>query len=77
MATKTSLILQMTDTNDNLLQKSVPYANPEASNSDLAAFSKKIVGLTTNTYVDTQRIDKISLNEVVDDETSEDEGGGE
>ena len=78
MATQTSLILQMTDPDNKLLKKSVTYANPEASNADLAAFSKKVVGLTTNTYVDTQRVDVISLNEATaDDETSDDEGGGE
>ena len=78
MAAKTSLIALMVDPDDNLLKKSIPYANPEASNADLAAFSKKAVGLTTNTYVDTQRVDVISLNEATaDDETSDDEGGGE
>lgn len=78
-AKKTSLIALMTDTGSNLLQRSINYANPDASNTDLANFSKGIVGLTTNTYVDTRRIDTYSLNEAIDDETSEDdtEGSGE
>lgn len=81
MAAKTTLVLQMTDTDNNLLEKSITYANPAASNSVLANFSEAVVGLTTNTYVDTKRIDTISLNEAIADETSEetstDEGGGE
>lgn len=77
--TKTTLVVHMLDNNNEPLQKSVTYANPAASNSALAGFTKKLVNdLTTNTYVDTERIDRISLNEVLADENSDDtEGDGE
>jgi|GEM_PF-2909292 len=75
---KTTLVLHMLDTNNEALQKSVPYANPSASNSDLATFSQSLVSLTSNTYVDTERIDRTSLNEALDgDDDDDDEGGGE
>ena len=78
--TKTTLVVHMLDTNNEPLQKSVTYANPAATNSALAGFTKKLVNdLTTNTYVDTERIDRISLNEVLADEENSDdtEGDGE
>ena len=73
---KTTLVLHMLDANNEALQKSVTYANPEASNRDLATFSQGLVSLTSNTYVDTERIDRISLNDVIDGD-DDDEGGGE
>lgn len=66
MATKTSLNVKMKDANNNTLQKAITYANPAATNSVLAQFSEKLINdLTTNTYIDADRIDKISLTEAV------------
>ncbi len=73
--TKTTLVLHMLDANNDALQKSVAYANPAATNRDLATFSQGLVGLTSNTYIDTERIDRISLNEAIDGDDDDDDDG--
>lgn len=82
MATKTSLVVYMTTANNEPLQKSITFANPQASNAVLANFTQKLVNdLTTNTFVDAERINRINLTEALaeeEEETSDDtEGGGE
>ena len=63
MAKTTTLQVLTTDTNGKAMTKPINYANPNASDSVLSAFAKACNGLTTNTYVDTYRVDRISLNE--------------
>ena len=62
MGTDTTLALSYLDPSNKALQKSITYANPEASNSDLVNFNKALIGLTDNTYVSTTRIDRMKLD---------------
>ena len=63
MAKTTTLQLNATDTGGNDIATTISYANPDATDAALSDFAKACNGLTTNTYVDTIRVDKISLNE--------------
>lgn len=67
---QTSLIINSTK-NGKAVQKTVTYVNPSASNANLAAFGQKITALSTNTYVNTERVNKI----VCDDESGGSEEG--
>lgn len=60
--TDTTLALAYLDPDNKAGQKSITYANPAASNTDLVNFNKGLIGLTDNTYVSTTRIDKIKLD---------------
>lgn len=62
MATDTTLSVSYLDPNNNASQKSITYANPTASNSDLVNFVKASFNLTNNTYVGTTRIDKQKID---------------
>lgn len=61
MATKTSLIMQSKDGNDNLIERKIPYVNPAVTDANADAFARKLNSLSTNTYVDTIRVDEKSL----------------
>lgn len=74
MTKKRSATIQMTDTNDNNINKKISYVNSETTLTALDEGFKSLVGLTTNTYVDSKIVDEFSLNAAIDDETSEDEG---
>lgn len=74
MNKKRSATIQMTDTNDNNINKKISYVNSETTLTTLDEGLKSLVGLTTNTYVDSKIVDEFSLNAAIDDETSEDEG---
>lgn len=74
MTKKRSATIQMTDTNDNNISKKISYVNSETTLTTLDEGLKSLVGLTTNTYVDSKIVDEFSLNAAIDDETSEDEG---
>lgn len=74
MTKKRSATIQMTDTNDNNINKKISYVNSETTLTALDEGLKSLVGLTTNTYVDSKIVDEFSLNAAIDDETSEDEG---
>lgn len=74
MTKKRSATIQMTDTNDNNINKKISYVNSETTLTTLDEGLKSLVGLTTNTYVDSKIVDEFSLNAAIDDETSEDEG---
>lgn len=74
MTKKRSATIQMTDTNDNNINKKISYVNSETTLTALDEGLKNLVGLTTNTYVDSKIVDEFSLNAAIDDETSEDEG---
>ena len=47
--------------------KAISNINPDKDNAVLKTFAQKVNALTTNTYVDATRVDKMSVNE---------EGGG-
>ena len=58
----TTLKMMATDTGGNDVTTTISYANPEATDAVLSDFAQACNGLTTNTYVDTLRIDSTSLN---------------
>lgn len=74
MTKKRSATIQMTDTNDNNINKKISYVNSDTRLVNLDDCLKSLTGLTTNTYVDSKIVDEFSLNAAIDDETSEDEG---
>ena len=63
----TSLIINSTDTNNKKLQKTIACVNPAVSNSDLKTFAQMTNNLTTNQFVDANRVDRSNVDE---------EGGG-
>lgn len=65
MATKTSLIIQSKDGNNNLMEKKIPFVNPALTDANADAFSRAFNNLSTNTYVDTIRVDEKSINDAL------------
>lgn len=65
MAIKRTLIVQSTDENGNLYEKSLTHANPAATNQQIDTFCRAAVGLSTNTYKDTIKRDEESVNEAL------------
>ena len=61
MAT-TSLIVNTKDTNDKALQKTITNVNAACSSGTLKTFSQMLNGLTSNTYVKTDRVDKSNVD---------------
>lgn len=59
---KTSLILTTTDILGRKQQKSITDVNPNADTAALKTFAQMCNNLTTNTYVSTDRIDKINCD---------------
>ncbi len=57
MAKQTTIKIISNDTNNNEMQKSIGYANPNASDYVLSQFGKKLNGLTTNTLKNVVRVD--------------------
>ena len=64
----TSLIINATNGNKKVT-KAITNINPEKDNAILKTFAQKVNALTTNSYVDATRVDKMSVNE-------QDAGGG-
>ena len=62
---QTSLIINATDTNNKANQKTLTYVNSEASGADLQSLATALNGLTDNTYVGANRVDKTALNALV------------
>ncbi len=60
---KTTLAVKTTDTAGKAQQKAVTYINPAATNAALKTFAQKLAGLTTDNYVDAERINTMSVNE--------------
>jgi len=58
----TSITIESTNTSNVTKQKSIPYINENASDSELLAFAQAVNNLTKNTYVKTDRIDKRNLD---------------
>lgn len=63
----TSLIINATTTAGKKAAKAISNINPDKDNTILKTFAQKVNALTTNTYVDATRVNKMSVNE---------EGGG-
>ncbi len=59
---QTSIIITSTDTNNKKLQKTLTYANANASSSVLKSVAQQLNALTTNTYEKTDRIDRINCD---------------
>lgn len=65
----TSVILAVTDTTGKKLQKTLTNINPRATSTQLKTFTQVFNGLTTNTYIETNRIDKITCDTDVEKTT--------
>lgn len=59
---QTSIIITSTDTNNKKLQKTLTYANANASSGVLKSVAQQLNALTTNTYEKTDRIDRINCD---------------
>ena len=60
----TSLIINATNSGKKVT-KAITNINPDKDNTILKTFAQKVNALTTNTYVDATRVDKMSVNESV------------
>lgn len=58
----TSLIISSTNAGKKL-QKAITNINPEKDNAVLKTFAQKVNALTTNTYLDATRVNKMSVEE--------------
>lgn len=65
MATKTSLVINATNAG-KVIQKTLTDINPAAENSALKTWGQMLNGLTTNTYMKTDRIDKTNVDDSVE-----------
>lgn len=63
----TSLIIK-TIQNDDEVSKTLANVNPDASYADLNSFARMYIGLSTQTYIDSFRVTKESLNEKIAEE---------
>ena len=63
-----TLIIKSNDQLGNAYQKSITFANPEATNQQIDTFCRGLIGLSTNTYEDTIRRDEISVNDALAEE---------
>lgn len=63
---KTSAIVTYTDNDGKTCQKALSDINPEASNAEIKTFAQKLLGLTDNTYVSTDRVDKVNCDTEAD-----------
>lgn len=61
MAT-TNITITSSDTNNNSVQKTITGINPDATSAQLVSAAQKIVALTDNTYVKTDRVDKTNCD---------------
>lgn len=73
MAVSRSLLIKSVDQLGNTYQKTVTHTNPETTNTQIDTFSRAFVGLSTNTYKDTIKVDTESINEAL---AEEDENNG-
>ena len=57
---ESSLVINSIDTSGNLKQKTVTYVNPAVTNAKLETFAQKMTAMSTNTYVNSKRLDATS-----------------
>ena len=61
---KTSVLLTTTElSTGKKLQKTFTDINPETTNDKLVAFTRALNSLTTNTYIETNRVDKVRCDD--------------
>ena len=71
---KTSLIINSTTAaGGKKLQKTLTDINPSATNSQLKAFAQQLNALTTNTYAEANRVDRVNCDTEAD---ASDSSGG-
>ena len=51
------LEIELQDTNNETVKKSIPCVNPATADNDLLDFVEMYVGLTTNTHIRTKKVD--------------------
>lgn len=62
----TKIIVTSSDSNNRLVQKTIPNINPDASNDALKSFGQKVTALTDNTLSKVERVDKTDITAVVE-----------
>ena len=67
MAVFTTLQVIAVDGNNNDVQKSIGYANPNASNYVLKTTAQKLNSLTTNTFKKAIRVDKEDITDATNE----------
>ena len=72
MAVSRSLLIKSVDQLGNNYQKTVTHVNPEITNTQLDTFARGYNNLSTNTYVDTMKVDVESVNEALAEEAEND-----
>ena len=72
MAVARSLLIKSVDQLGNNYQKTITHANPESTNTQIDTFARAFTGLSTNTYVDTVKVETESVNEALDEEAEND-----
>ena len=60
------IIVSATDQGGNSVQRTFDNVNPYATNAQLATFGSKIAALSENTYVSTDRVDKVNCDTEAD-----------
>lgn len=66
MSTKqTNLTINATDPNNKKVSNTISYVNPNLNNATALEFAKKINGLTKNSYLSTEKVDKIELDTAI------------
>ena len=58
----TSLSIKMKDVENKSIQKSITYVSDSVSSADLVSMAQGLTGLTTNTYLSADRIQKINVD---------------
>lgn len=62
----TKIIVTSSDSNSQLVQKTIPNINPNADNSALKSFGQKVTALTDNTLSKVERVDKTDITAAVE-----------
>lgn len=65
MAKVRSYIIKSTDQLGNAYQKTFTNANPAATDAQIDTFARAVNNLSTNTYVDTIKVETESVNEAL------------
>ncbi|MBR6713184.1 MAG: hypothetical protein IKI76_09360 [Selenomonadaceae bacterium] len=61
----TKLIVTSSDSNNQLVQKTIPNINPDTDNNALKSFGQKITALTDSTLTKVERVDKTNISAAV------------
>jgi len=66
MSDNVSAVISATDTNGNAKSTVIPNINPDVGGATLRDFAQSLIGLTNDTYVGTNRVDKTDLANAAD-----------